>query len=416
MSHTTDTGLTYIVNTVSLPMMNILYLPADALRIVFGVADVINEYDDYVRHYPEHWKKLDPIALDATLLCTVGRHVCKWLADIIGGRSPRYTAELAAQANQFSVLRWAISAGYYPDECVDICKFAARNGNLQMLEWAKSRGYTLNKYVAVAAARGGHAEVFMYLVDKCPVENTRVIAAAMKGGNIEILEYLKCLRGRFRYNNGLSPYYPTIFKHISVATFAWSCVNGLKLDLYILCAAIRVKRQDIVEWIFGNYSKSFWWDDYKVEDAVAQSGSIHILEMLIEHRYLSDSPQFDRVYTTSITAEQFHVCEYLETNRGMSLRSVGIHQFDLEFLWPSELESTSWMIKKGLLPPADAIKRFISNCVNPSAHLTDNKKDESIKEFILLLVKNGFHIPPDAPDVFTTAAMPELAEWIRGIM
>ena len=70
---------------------------------------------------------------------------------------------------------------------------AARNGNLEVLRWARSQGCPWDVRVPRAAAKGGHLKILKWLIKEgCPYDKSMCREAAVLGGEYarEVLEWL----------------------------------------------------------------------------------------------------------------------------------------------------------------------------------------------------------------------------------
>eukprot|EP00611_Tribonema_gayanum_P002320 TRINITY_DN116_c0_g1_i1.p1 TRINITY_DN116_c0_g1~~TRINITY_DN116_c0_g1_i1.p1 ORF type:complete len:380 (-),score=26.06 TRINITY_DN116_c0_g1_i1:93-1232(-) len=75
-----------------------------------------------------------------------------------------------------------------------VCNAAAGRGDLEMLQWARSKGCYLHHFTGAAAARGGHLEVLQWAhANGCP-SDAGTCAAAASGGHLEVLRWLHDVR------------------------------------------------------------------------------------------------------------------------------------------------------------------------------------------------------------------------------
>ena len=112
----------------------------------------------------------------------------------------------AAAGNHFDVVKWAFENGchiaslsrifsnstglikeiqstrHYAEDCAsDVCMFAALNGNMEMLQWARNNRSPWDERTMCAAARGGYLDVLKWLRENnCPWDS-RVYAFGLKG-------------------------------------------------------------------------------------------------------------------------------------------------------------------------------------------------------------------------------------------
>jgi hypothetical protein len=55
------------------------------------------------------------------------------------------------------------------------CTYAARNGHLEVLKWARENGCSWNENTCTYAAKNGHLEVLKWaIMNRCPYENTEI--------------------------------------------------------------------------------------------------------------------------------------------------------------------------------------------------------------------------------------------------
>ncbi len=144
---------------------------------------------------------------------------------------------------------------------IDLCELSAKYGHLDVLIWAKERGYRItNHQYAANAARYGHFEVLQWLLKNNDDLQRKIIITANEhkinkficsnaaaGGQLEILQWL--------YNNGFA-----LNTHvcISAATYGhlnviqWARANGCPWNYATIAVAARNDHLHILQWVFAN--------------------------------------------------------------------------------------------------------------------------------------------------------------------
>ena len=107
----------------------------------------------------------------------------------VGGTPDRtYTSEVfkniicpsAAEGGHLEVLQWARAKGYPWDERT--CMLAAKNGHLEVLKWARAHGCPWDEWTCACAAENGHLEVLQWArAHGCPWDEQTCKLAAEKG-------------------------------------------------------------------------------------------------------------------------------------------------------------------------------------------------------------------------------------------
>ena len=99
---------------------------------------------------------------------------------VLGGPEERKTKEKlkrglcqsAAKGGQLDLLKWARARGY--PWCEKTCHAAAENGHLEVLQWARAHGCPWDEETCTAAAKNGHLEVLQWArANGCPFELSR---------------------------------------------------------------------------------------------------------------------------------------------------------------------------------------------------------------------------------------------------
>lgn len=105
-------------------------------------------------------------------------------------REPVKVIASVARAGCLDILEHLVcERGYAIDRRV--CDFAAREGHVEVLRFARRRGAGLNQVTAARAARGGSLHALELLANwNCPMDE-RACAAAAKGGHLHALRWLR---------------------------------------------------------------------------------------------------------------------------------------------------------------------------------------------------------------------------------
>lgn len=107
-------------------------------------------------------------------------------------RSPTFIYDAGAVSEavrngQIGILACVIDAGYADK----ICQEAAREGRIDVLQWARANRCPWDQSTCAAAAEGGHIDALRWVrVRKCPWD-ARTCAAAAKGGHLIVLQWLR---------------------------------------------------------------------------------------------------------------------------------------------------------------------------------------------------------------------------------
>ena len=113
------------------------------------------------------------------------RELVKRVRDTSAAPRPKFLCEYAAQEGHLGVLRWARQNGCPWNE--ETCAYAARGGHLEVLLWARLEGCPWNEWTCAYAARGGHFEVLKWARESdCPWDE-ETCAYAARNGHLEVL-------------------------------------------------------------------------------------------------------------------------------------------------------------------------------------------------------------------------------------
>jgi hypothetical protein len=119
------------------------------------------------------------------------RMVCKkWRDRIASGRfNPADLCIYAARNGYLEVLKWARANGCPWNE--DTCAQAAWGGHLEVLQWARANGCPWNEDTCAYAARGGHLEVLQWARANGCTWDWRTCACAADEGHLDVLKWTR---------------------------------------------------------------------------------------------------------------------------------------------------------------------------------------------------------------------------------
>lgn len=73
-----------------------------------------------------------------------------------------FVRKTAARGGHLPILQWVESEGYKAWDA-KLSAYAAQAGQINVLEWARERGFPFAAYTSRAAAYGGHKKVLLWL-------------------------------------------------------------------------------------------------------------------------------------------------------------------------------------------------------------------------------------------------------------
>jgi hypothetical protein len=101
----------------------------------------------------------------------------------------KWTCNNAAGGGHLEVLKWARQNGCPWTEW--ICNYAALGGHLEVLKWARENGCPWDKWTCTNAAQGGHLEVLKWARENgCPWDSWTCAYASL-GGHLEVLKWAR---------------------------------------------------------------------------------------------------------------------------------------------------------------------------------------------------------------------------------
>lgn len=100
-----------------------------------------------------------------------------------------HVSPYAAMGGHLNVLHWAYDKLLYRDSWT--CVYAAKYGHFETLKWLRETECPWNYLTTSNAAKGGHFEILKWAVmNGCPIGN-HTCSRAAKGGHLEILKWLR---------------------------------------------------------------------------------------------------------------------------------------------------------------------------------------------------------------------------------
>ena len=93
-----------------------------------------------------------------------------------------------ATTNYLSLMKWLIQK-HKINNCVTKC--AAKNGNLEVLQWARQNGCKWGPNTCVYAAENGHLEVLQWARQNGCEWNSDTCAYAALNGHLEVLQWAR---------------------------------------------------------------------------------------------------------------------------------------------------------------------------------------------------------------------------------
>lgn len=310
--------------------------------------------------------------------CTVLGHVSRACADKLRGQvlDPDDVCGQAARADQFEVLKWAESSGYamFASPCD-----AAKNGNLEMLEWIHENGdsweietvymtckcaivaghlhilkwmleqdYKLSRDSLWKAARYGHQHIVEWLVGKdvcmrvnIDGETTRftiddiAFMKAAKGGHFELLKWMK-------ENGPLSHIWYMTASHAasygSIEILEWLRAEGCQFGHDIPTFAARGGHIPVLKWL-----RSVGFEPgCDACNVAADYGHIHVLEWLDSVGCLSDNFE----YIVAAESGHIEVVKWLR-EKGRPIDNDDLNEMCSRAARCGQLEMLKWLRSEG---------------------------------------------------------------------
>lgn len=226
---------------------------------------------------------------EAPAVTVVLKFVCRFWRDLIGSSmmqhlTPRKKSEygmvgvLSARRGWVSLLQWAREKGCYVPRG-EIWVEGAREGHMEVLEWAVQHRLQRDSRACAAAARQGRLDLLRWLREKdCPWDGT-TCAEAARGGHLDVLRWVK-EEGECKWDEHTT-YAAAEGGHLDVLTWVVEHDDCEGTWVGLLWAAARGGSVDVVQWVLdrmpsGEYPQS------GIMAAAAENGHLQLLKHLRE--------------------------------------------------------------------------------------------------------------------------------------
>lgn len=190
----------------------------------------------------------------------------------------------AAKGNHLHILKWAFENGsnFGKGICSRVCKHAAKNGNLEILEWVKQqRDWTPDTF----------KKIFLSVCRK-----------AASGGQLHVLKWARennlpwdertCLRAAYR-------------GHLNI--LIWARQNGCPMTFRICRWAFNGRKLEVLKWTKEN---SLYDYDYSVVEHMIDKGQLHIIKWMIENDFEWNKKLTDHAKKQ----KQNHIIKWIEAH------------------------------------------------------------------------------------------------------
>ncbi len=128
-----------------------------------------------------------------------------------------------------------------------VCEYAALNGHLSVLQWARENGCEWNSNTCAFAAKNGHLSVLQWSHKNGCEWNSNTCAFAAKNGHLPVLQWA-CANG-CKWDNWTCAY-AALNGHLSV--LQWVRANGCKWDNWTCAYAARNGHLSVLQWARAN--------------------------------------------------------------------------------------------------------------------------------------------------------------------
>lgn len=188
------------------------------------------------------------------------------------------TAIFAAQEGHWKVVKWTWAQNL-PSRSSAICSYAARQGRLDMLQWARKRGYDWNYWVYIEAAQNGHVDVLQWAMDNdCP---------EIPGDGHDLLPIYAAERGQ-------------------VKVLEWARDLGCILDTHVCQRAARYGHLNVIQWLRTQDPPCPWGGGTCAY--AAKGGHLNVLQWARAH----GCPWDHRTRDMAIKKQHNHVLQWLD--------------------------------------------------------------------------------------------------------
>ncbi|KAL6079603.1 Ankyrin repeat-containing domain [Balamuthia mandrillaris] len=183
-----------------------------------------------------------------------GQRVCstlallRWAMESQGYVLDERACAFAAGEGQMAVLQWARAQGCPWDH--NTCNQAAANGRLEVLKWARENGCPWDLYTCVYAAYGGHVEVLQWARENgCDWHEEDVISNAAENGHFEVVKWAR--KHGCSWGGGIWACKGAA-KAGHLAMLKWLRKHGCPWDGWTCLEAARCGHLEILKWARAN--------------------------------------------------------------------------------------------------------------------------------------------------------------------
>lgn len=190
-----------------------------------------------------------PLHEDTCAACAEGGHftLLTWARGEAGcpwGPAGARVCRFAARDGELDVLRWARQDGCPWD--ASACEAAAESGHLDVLDWAVSHGCDWGEDTLSAAAAAGKLNTLKWAVSQpsAPLLSARVFAAGAQSGSYRVLQWLldqNCPRN--------SATFAAAAWMGDIDTLEWLYAHEFPADETAMQSALQTERWEALEWL-----------------------------------------------------------------------------------------------------------------------------------------------------------------------
>ncbi|HEV7735865.1 MAG TPA: hypothetical protein VGO47_00590, partial [Chlamydiales bacterium] len=202
------------------------------------------------------------------------REVCRRFATADAIQSAKFTEEIAFAAvrhGSLSLFSWALprlSASNMAKLGPKICAEAAREGRLEILQWARANGCPWDESTCANAARNGYLEILQWArANSCPWDKGTCADAAQ--GHLEVLKWARANGGPW---DEMTCSQAALSGHLEV--LQWARANGCPWDTNTCSQAARGGHLEVLQWARANDCP---WYVMTCADA-ARGGHLEVLQ------------------------------------------------------------------------------------------------------------------------------------------
>lgn len=400
-----EAQMTMSTAIVPLATITICDLPPEVIRTIFGYEFAMNDVAF------QTMRKYDKIRVDATIATVVGRHVCVQFRDALScGSRFKHVSLLAAAANHIKLVKWAISYGYYPTDGSYLCAYAAYHNNDDMLDWAKSRGYTITSRAVEHAAVGGHLGMIKRILrSHVKIEKDIVFMRAMIGGNIPVLEYIRSLYPLTypTINNAIIQYAP-------IHAIMWAVHNNLNnMAQCVVQLSIRCNRVDVMKRIYENQGL----DLFPVYDVFIHDLAMHGSAAMADYLISVNVARAGELCHCALANCKIELADHI-LSTGLVIVPPEIPMY---FIKACNIPAVMFFREKGSEWPVDAIRTVVEKDIHDFVKYAAKPTIVELslqtnKSLINYMVEHKCPTHPDLPQLYADAGMYNDADWLRALV